>query len=82
MLKLAVLLNPRVVIVYELHVGEGKVSHLAVEFPFPLSVDGHLGDFDNVANVQAESCFVVRVGDAGLLHAGVSRKFTLENEQT
>lgn len=36
---LAMLLNPRVVIVYELHVGEGEVAHLSIQFTFPLTVD-------------------------------------------
>ena len=36
----------------KLHMGEGEVSHFAVELSFPLPVYGHFGYFDNVANLE------------------------------
>ena len=71
------LLDARVIIVYELHVREGEVSDFAAELALPLAVDGHLGDFDDVSDVQAEGSLVVGVGNTGLLHAGVGWQFAL-----
>jgi len=44
-------LDPRFTAVDELHVGEGEVSHLAVELPLPLPVDGHLGHLHDVPDL-------------------------------
>ena len=71
----------RVVAVYELDVGEGEVTDLAVQLAFPLAVDGHLGDFHDVAYVEAERRLVVGVGHARLLHACVRGQLTLEQRR-
>lgn len=36
----------------KLHMSEWEVSHFAVEFSFPLTIYGHFGYFDNVANLR------------------------------
>ena len=76
----AVLLDAAVVAVDELDVGEGEVADLAVELALPLAVDGHLGDLDDVADVEAQRGLVVRVRDARLLHARVRGELALEGE--
>ena len=74
------LLNPTIVAVNELDVREWKMADLSVELALPLTVDGHLGHLDDVADVQAQRGLVVRVGDAGLLHAGVRGELALEKK--
>ena len=74
------LLDPRVRVVDELYVGEGEVSDLAVELALPLAVDAHLGDLDDVADVEPERGLVVGVRYAGLLHARVRGQLALERE--
>lgn len=43
--------NARFTAVNELDMGEGEVADLAVELPFPLAVDRHLGHLHDVANL-------------------------------
>ena len=53
------------------------MSHLPVQFPLPLPIDGHLGDFDDVPHLQSEGGLVVSVRHPTLLHAGVRGQRTL-----
>lgn len=69
------------VIVEEFDVRERKVSHLLFELALPLAVYVHFGHFNNVAYFQFESGLVVGVGDAGLLDASVSWKFSLKTKR-
>jgi hypothetical protein len=73
-----VLFNARVGIVNELDMSEGEVTHFSIQLSFPLTIDGHLGDFHNVANVQSERSAVVGVGNSGLFDTSESRKFALK----
>ena len=74
------LLDPGVRVVDELYVCEGEVSDLAVELALPLAVDAHLGDLDDVADVEPERGLVVGVRHARLLHARVRGQLALERE--
>ena len=56
------------------------MADLAVEFSLPLAVDGHLGDFDNVSDVQSESRLVISIGDTSLFHTSVCGQFSLGKE--
>jgi hypothetical protein len=75
-----VFLDARVSVVNELYVREWKVSDSSVDDALPLTVDGHLGDLDHVAHVEAQRGPVVGVRHAGLLHAGVRGEFALKKK--
>ena len=47
-----IIIDYNLIPVDKLHMSEGEVSHFAVEFSFPLTVYGHFGYFDNVANLE------------------------------
>lgn len=57
------------------------MSDLPIEFSLPLPVDGHLGDFDDVADLQTKGRLVVSVRNARLLHPGVGRQFALKDQR-
>ncbi|MPC59834.1 hypothetical protein E2C01_053862 [Portunus trituberculatus] len=61
----------RVFTFYELNVGEGEVPDLSIELPFPLPVDVHPGNLDDVPHLQPQCCLVIGVGDPRLPHPGV-----------
>jgi len=45
--------NPWLAAVYELHMGEGKVTHFSIELTLPLSINWHLCDLDNIPNLKS-----------------------------
>lgn len=75
--RLAVVILDSGLAVDELDVGEREVTDLAAQLALPLAVHRHLGDFDDVADLQSQGRPVVSVGDSGLLHSGIGREFSL-----
>lgn len=57
--------------------GEGEVANFPIELAFPLAIDVHFGDLDDVANFKPQRCLVVGIGDPRLLHPGIRWQFPL-----
>lgn len=51
--------------------GEGEVPNLPIKLSFPLSVDVHFGDLDDIPDLEPQRRLVVSVGDPRLFHPGV-----------
>lgn len=66
-----------VIIREEFDVCEREEADFAIQFTLPLSIDIHFRHFDDIANLELQSCLIVCVGNTRLLHSCKCRQFSL-----